>query len=179
MAQIDRPHTDSSADSGAGVWDVLIRMAALCLAIVLVLAYVTGEEFQHTHALIGYGLAAVVIATIYWELVRPQDVRFRGSILSVFRAGTFTNLVRVALARPGKGSAALAAIGVLLVLAVLALVTLALIVLTHAMWTAAAVDEMHEVVAYFSIGLVVFFVAVVAIASGEHLERALHRRPKR
>jgi len=179
VAQIDRPHTDSSADSGAGVWDVLIRLSAVCLAIVLVLAYVTGEEFQHTHLLIGYGLAAVVIATIYWELVRPREVRFHGSILSVFRVGTFTNLVRVALARPGKGSAALAAIGVLLVLAVLALVTLALVVLTHAMWTAAAVDEMHEVVAYFSIGLVVFFVAVVAIASGEHLERALRRRPKR
>jgi cytochrome b len=176
VGQIDRPHIDGAAESTGDVWDVLIRMAAVCLGIVLVLAYVTGEEFQHTHALIGYGLVAVVFATIYWELVRPQQARFRGS---VFNAATLVSALRNARALPGKGTGAVAIFGVLLVLAVLALVTLALIVLTHSLWSAAAVDEMHEVVAYFSIGLVVFFVAVVLIASAEHLERALGRRPRR
>lgn len=69
--------------------------------------------------------------------------------------------------------------GVLVLLAALALVTLILIVLTHSLWRVAAVDEMHEVVAYFGLGLVLFYVAVVLIASAEHLERALGRRPKR
>jgi hypothetical protein len=53
------------------------------------------------------------------------------------------------------------------------------IALTHTLWRPAAVDEMHEVVAYFALGLVAFYVVIVLIASAEHLERALSRRPKR
>jgi len=173
---IGSPHIDRPADSGANVWDVLFRVAALCLGILLVVAYVTGEEFEHTHVLIGYGLAAVVIATIYWELVRPQHARFHGSI---FSTRTLATVFRTALAPPRKGPAAFAAMGVLVLLAILALVTLVVIALTHALWSAAAVTEMHEVVAYFALGLVAFFVVVVLIASAEHLERALGRRPKR
>ena len=73
MGKIERPNFGRPAEAGANVWDVLFRVAALCLGVLLVLAYVTGEEFQHTHVLIGYGLAAVVITTIYWELVRPPQ----------------------------------------------------------------------------------------------------------
>lgn len=170
------PYNGSPADTGVNVWDVLIRVAALCLGVVLLVAYLTGEEVQHTHTLIGYGLAAVIIATVYWELVRPHHARFLGPI---FRADTLTTVFRTALAPPRKGPSAFAAMGVLVLLAILALVTLVLIVVTHSLWSAVAVDEMHEVVAYFSLGLVAFFVAVVAIASGEHLERVLGRRSKR
>lgn len=176
VGQNGSPHIDGPADSGAHVWDVLFRVAALCLSVLLVVAYVTGEEFQHTHVMIGYGFAAVVIATIYWELVRPPHSRFRGSISS---ARTLTTVFRSALAPPRKGSATFAAMGVLVLLAILALVTFVLIALIHALSRPAAVDEMHEVVAYFALGLVTFYVVVVAIASGEHLERALGRRPKR
>ena len=176
VSKIERPPVGSPADSGANVWDVLFRVAALCLGVLLVLAYLTGEEFQHTHVLIGYGLAAVVIVTIYWELVRPPHARFHGSI---FSASTLTTVLRSSLAPPRKGPAAFAAMGVLVLLSILALVTLVMVALTHALWPPAAVDEMHEVVAYFALGLVAFFVVVVLIASAEHLERALARRSKR
>jgi len=176
VGKIERPDFGRPAEAGANVWDVLFRVAAVCLGVLLVLAYVTGEEFQHTHVLIGYGLAAVVITTIYWELVRPPQARFHGSI---FSAQTLNAILRTALAPPRKSPAAFAAMGVLVLLAALALVTLILIVLTHSLWRVAAVDEMHEVVAYFGLGLVLFYVAVVLIASAEHLERALGQRPKR
>ena len=56
MGKIERPDFGRPAEAGANVWDVLFRVAAVCLGVLLVLAYVTGEEFQHTHVLIGYGL---------------------------------------------------------------------------------------------------------------------------
>lgn len=176
MAPNGSPHIVSAADSGANVWDVLFRVAALCLAVLLVLAYLTGEEFAHTHALIGYGLAAVVVAAVYWELIRPPHARFHGSI---FSAKTVATILRAALAPPRRASPAFAALGVLVLLAGLALVTLVVIALTHALWKPAAVDEMHEVVAYFALGLVAFYVVIVLIASTEHIERALTRRSKR
>jgi hypothetical protein len=46
------------------------------LIALLVLAYATGEEFQHTYMLIAWGGAAVLVTALYWELVRPHSARF-------------------------------------------------------------------------------------------------------
>ena len=50
-------------------------------------------------------------------------------------------------------------------------VALLLMVLTHNFYPATDVDEMHEVVAYFALGLVALHVIVVAVASAEHFEK--------
>jgi hypothetical protein len=49
-----------------------MRTAAWMTAALLLIGYATGEEFQHTHALLGYGFAAVLTATICWELIMRQ-----------------------------------------------------------------------------------------------------------
>lgn len=48
-------------------------------------------------------------------------------------------------------------------------------VLTHTLWGTTWIDEMHEVVAYFTLGLVVFYLAMVGIAGSGHLEDRLRR----
>ena len=45
-----------------------------------------------------------------------------------------------------------------------------LMLLTHTIWGTTWIDEMHEVVAYFTVGLVVLFVAMVGIASSGYVE---------
>jgi len=50
-------------------------------------------------------------------------------------------------------------------LAALPLGALLVMLITHGFWGATAIDEMHEVVAYFALGLVVVHVIMVGIAS--------------
>ena len=76
------------------VWDVLVRISGLCLLALLILAYVTGEEFQHTHVILGYAIAALLLISIYWELIRPHHARFPGSILSAQTIRAFLQSVR-------------------------------------------------------------------------------------
>ncbi len=143
----------------------------MSLFIVLALAYFTGEEFPHTHAMIGYAIAALLVAGLYWELVRARHDRSGYSIRRLFQT-------RWDVSQLGPASVVFA---ILFVLAILALVTLLLIGTTHTFW-GLSVDEMHEVVAYFAIGLTVFYVVMVLIASLERIEnrsRSAANRPKR
>jgi hypothetical protein len=61
------------------------------------------------------------------------------------------------------------------ILAALPFCTLILMLLTHTLWGTTWIDEMHEVVAYFAVGLVVIYVAMVGIASSGHIEARLRR----
>ncbi len=47
--------------------------------------------------------------------------------------------------------------------------------LTHTVWGTTWIDEMHEVVAYFAVGLVVIYVAMVGIAASGYIEDRLRR----
>jgi len=60
-------------------------------------------------------------------------------------------------------------------LAALPLCALILMLLTHTLWGTTWIEEMHEVVAYFAVGLVAFYVAMVGIASSGHIEDRLRK----
>jgi cytochrome b561 len=55
--------------------------------------------------------------------------------------------------------------------AVIALFALVLVFLTHNFYSATAIDEMHEVIAYLALGLVAFHVVLVIVASMQGLDR--------
>jgi hypothetical protein len=50
-----------------------------------------------------------------------------------------------------------------------------MILVTHTLWGTTWIDEMHEVVAYFVIGLVAFYSAIVGIASIQYIDERLGR----
>lgn len=60
------------AQSGA-VWDLLIQLSGIALLILLVIAYATGEEYPHTHTMIGYAIAILVIVNLLWAALVPRD----------------------------------------------------------------------------------------------------------
>jgi hypothetical protein len=62
-----------------------------------------------------------------------------------------------------------------LILAAIPLCALILMLLTHTLWGTTWIDEMHEVVPYFAVGLVAFYVVMVGIASSGHIEGRLRR----
>jgi cytochrome b len=148
------------------IWDLLIRSSGIALFILLVVAYSTGEEFPHTHVMIGYAIATLVTVGILWEIVRPHHSRFPPTVYSPhgFKA-LFQNTDRVPRTLASM----------FLILAALPLCALILMLLTHTLWGTTWIDEMHEVVAYFALGLVVFHVAMVGIASSGYIEDHLRK----
>lgn len=62
-----------------------------------------------------------------------------------------------------------------MILAALPLCALILMMLTHSLWGTVWIDEMHEVVAYFVVGLVAFYVVMVGVASSGHIEDRLRK----
>ncbi len=150
----------------------LVRAAAFIIVLLLILAYLTGEEFQHTHALLGFGLAAVMLVWVGWELVRPHELG-SGSFASAISA------IRAALRHETGGQsspAAVVAFALMLLVGVLGSTALGLLWLTHSVWPPAAVDEVHEAIAYLTLGLAIVFIFVVIIASTGHIERMVRKR---
>jgi len=143
------------------IWDLLIRLSGIALFILLVVAYSTGEEYPHTHDMIGYAIAVLFVVGIFWEIVRPHHDRFPPIVYSPrgIRA-QFQNADAVPKAL----------VSVFLILVVLPFCSLILMLLTHTLWGTTWIDEMHEVVAYFAVGLVIFYIAMVGIASSAYVE---------
>ena len=142
------------------IWDLLIRLSGVGLIVLLVVAYSTGEEFPHTHVMIGYAIAALVVAGIFWAIVRPHHDRYPPIVYSPRGIkAQFQNADRVPKALASM----------FLILAALPSSALILMLITHTLWGTTWIDEMHEVVAYFAVGLVAFYVVMVGIASSGYL----------
>jgi cytochrome b len=143
------------------VWDLLIRLSGFALFILLVIAYSTGEEYPHTHLMIGYAIAALLFVGIAWEILRPHHARFPRTVYGAHGIkAQFQNADRI------PKTLAL----VFMIMASLPLCALILMLLTHTVWGTTWIDEMHEVVAYFTVGLVLLYVAMVGIASSNYIE---------
>jgi hypothetical protein len=107
-----------------------------------------------------------VVVAILWAVIRPRYAQFPPTVYSPrgIRA-LFQNADRVPRTL----------VSVFLILAALPLCALILMLLTHTLWGTTRIDEMHEVVAYFALGLVALHVAMVGIASSGHIEDRLRK----
>jgi cytochrome b len=146
------------------IWDLLIRLSGIALFVLLIAAYSTGEEYPHTHVMLGYAIAAVFVFAIFWEIIRPHYDRFPPIVYS-------PRGIKEQFRGADRVPKTLAS--VFLILAALPLCALILMLLTHTLWGTTSIDEMHEVVAYFAVGLVVLYVVMVAIASSGYVEHRL------
>jgi hypothetical protein len=149
----------------------MLRSSGAGLTFLLLVAYATGDEYPHTHMLIGYGIAAVIIANLYWELVHPHRLHSGSNISRL----TFSTAIQDALS---ANSPAFVALTILALVSAIAGVAVALMVATH-IWASPIVEEVHEAIAYFALGLAALHIVVVLIASAEYLERRLARALRR
>jgi cytochrome b561 len=148
-----REISGTTFSNGRETLDRYIRLFGCGVFVILIVAYATGEEFVHTHKMIGYGIAALLVSALIWEIIKRRTV-------SLSRAQAAE-----AWPREGLQSAGVALLIILPILALLAAAALLLMIVTHNYWGTIVVDEMHEVVAYFGVGLLVFYVASVLVTS--------------
>ena len=143
------------------IWDLLIQLFGMVLFLLLIVAYFTGEEYPHTHDMIGYAIAALLAVSVFWAIVRPRRASFPPAV--------YTPRGIKAQFQNAAGLPRILA-PVFLIMAALPICALVLMALTHTLWGATWIDEMHEVVAYFAVGLVVVYVVMVGLASSGFIE---------
>jgi len=153
------------------VWDPLVRIFHWSLATLFVVAYATGDDIEKVHIAAGYTIAGLVALRVIWGLIGPQHARFSNFVRSP--AVTLAYLRDVMLLRApryiGHNPAGGAMIVALLVMIAGSCIT-GYLMTTDAWWGSKALEEVHEAFANLTVGLVIFHVLGVLIASFEHRE---------
>lgn len=153
------------------VWDPFVRVFHWSLATLFLVAYLTGDEIEKVHIAAGYTIAGLVALRIVWGLVGPAHARFSNfvrsprAVLAYMRDTALLRAPRYLGHNPAGGAMIVA----LLIMLIGTSVT-GFMLTTDAFWGAKWAEEMHEVLANLTVGLIVFHVLGVLIASFEHRE---------
>ena len=148
-----------------------MRVFHWSLATLFLVAYVTGDEIERVHIAAGYAIAGLIALRVVWGFVGPRHARFSNFVRSP--RAVLAYLRDVALLRAprylGHNPAGGAMIIALLVMLAGTGVT-GYMMTTDAYWGAKWVEEVHEAFANLTVGLIVFHVLGVLVASFEHRE---------
>lgn len=165
------PVAAAAQDETVKVWDPFVRIFHWSLVTLFAMAFLTGDESERFHLLAGYAIAALVAMRIVWGFVGTRYARFANFVkgpraVAAFMSQTFSLKAPRYLGHNPAGGA--------MILALLAML-IGLSVTGHMMtldtyWGSKALEEVHEVFAYATLGLVALHVAGVVIAGLEHGE---------
>jgi cytochrome b len=167
------------------IWDPLVRIFHWGLAVTFLLAYFTEDDYLAVHTLAGYTLLGLLGLRLLWGLVGSRYARFSDFVKSP--STTLAYLKDILTTHPkrylGHNPAGGAMVVALLVSA--ALTGLSGVAVYGAQELAGplaevlrgtppaateALEELHEVLANFSLFLVILHLAGVALASLQHHE---------
>lgn len=153
------------------VWDPFVRIFHWSLVTLFVVTFATGDEIEWLHIYAGYAIVGLLIFRILWGFVGPEHARFKDfvkgprEVVSFLKATLSLKAPRYLGHNPAGGYMVLALLAVLA-----ALCGTGLLMDSDAFWGSKALEEVHEVLAYTAIGLIVLHVLGVVTASVEHRE---------
>ncbi|MEJ1158358.1 cytochrome b/b6 domain-containing protein [Prosthecomicrobium sp. N25] len=156
------------------VWDPFVRVFHWSVVAGFAAAFATGDELTRLHIAVGYAVAALVALRVVWGFVGPLHARFsdfvRGprTVLAYITAALAFRAPRFLGHNPAGGAM------VVVLLVMLSAVSLSGWALTlDAFWGDEAMEELHELLVYMALGMVVLHVAGVLFASVEHGENLI------
>jgi len=164
------------------VWDWFVRTFHWCLVIAFTVAFLTEEDTLSLHVWAGYVVGILVIARVLWGFVGPPRARFSDFVYRPIATISYiSDLIRSRSVRylghsPGGGA-----------MIVLLLVLLAVTVLTGMIVyggehqggllagivskeSAEGLEDVHNVLAYVTLAVVLAHIAAAVIASFAHRE---------
>lgn len=153
------------------VWDPFVRVFHWSLATLFVVTYASGEDAEQLHLAAGYTIVGLIALRIIWGFVGPESARFSNFVKSPRVVLAYLRDV-VSFRAPrhvGHNPAGGAMIVVLLIMLAGTSIT-GYLMTADAGWGAEDVEEIHEVFANLTIGLIVFHVLGVIMASFAHGE---------
>ena len=165
------------------VWDPFIRVFHWSLVLLFAIAFLTGDEIERMHLWAGYAIAALVALRIIWGFIGSPHARFSdfvkgpSTVVEYIKQSTRLEAPRYVGHNPAGG-----AMIVLLIVMLLGLSITGHLMTTDAFWGSKTLEEIHEIFAYTTPGLVALHVLGVIVASlehGENLVRAMITGRKR
>lgn len=151
------------------VWDLPLRLFHWSLVAAVALAFLSSEKdsaLNHWHILAGWLAAILIVFRIFWGFAGGQHSRFSSFVRPSAIAGHVRDL-RHGRAEPSLGHNPLGAVSVLMLLGLVGATVFTGAVL---------MEELHELVGWTLLALVVLHVAAVllmSMLSGDNLIRAM------
>lgn len=153
------------------VWDPFVRIFHWSLVALFVVAFLTGDEIEWLHLTAGYAIAALVTLRIVWGFVGPRHARFSDFVKGPRAILAYLGkAIRLEAPRTLGHNPAGGAMIVALLLMLVGLSVTGILMTTDAYWGSKTLEEVHEALAYATLGLVALHVIGVVLASVEHGE---------
>ncbi len=165
------------------VWDPLVRIFHWGLVAAFLVAWATGDEVKRVHIMAGYAVIGLVAFRILWGFIGARHARFvdfvrgTGSVRSYLRDTARLRAKRYLGHNPAGGAMIIALLVMLSTIG-----ATGFMMTTDAFWGVAWVQGAHETAVNLTLGLVVFHILGVIVASyehGENLVRAMITGRKR
>lgn len=161
----------AAAHATVKVWDLFVRAFHWSLVAAFVVAFLSGEGNETVHQTSGYVIAALIMTRIVWGLIGSKYARFSNFLVGPRKVGEFAmQSMRFKAPRHIGHNPAGAVMIVALLTTLVGLAITGHLMTTNAFWGSKAMEEVHEGLAYFALGLVVLHVFGVIFASIEHGE---------
>ena len=165
------------------VWDPLVRLFHWALVAAFAAAWVTADEWERAHEIVGYAVIGLVAFRLVWGVVGTRYARFtdfvRGprEVIGYLEDAAAHRAPRYLGHNPAGGAMIVALLVMLVVVG-----ATGYLLTTTTFWEVEWVEELHEAAAYAMLVLVGLHVLGVIIASlehGENLVRAMITGRKR
>lgn len=153
------------------IWDPLVRAFHWCLVASFAIAWMSAEEWNDLHQWAGYAAGALITLRLVWGLVGTRHARFAQFVRSPSTVATYLRDILAGRERrylghnPAGGAMILALMGCMAALCVTGW-----LYTTDAFWGEEWVEETHEFLANFLLGLVGLHVGGVLLAGIRHRE---------
>ncbi|MGL4397424.1 MAG: cytochrome b/b6 domain-containing protein [Hyphomicrobium sp.] len=153
------------------VWDPFVRIFHWGLVTFFAVAFLTGDEIEWLHLAAGYGIAALIGMRLVWGLIGPRYARFSDFVKGPRAVTTFLmQSARLSAPRHLGHNPAGGAMVVALLAMLAGLSLTGFLMTTDSYWGSEVLEDVHEVLANITLGLVAFHVLGVVVASFEHGE---------
>ncbi len=158
-------------DGKIRVWDPLVRIFHWSLVGGFAVAYVTADEWDKAHELVGYIVAGLIAFRLFWGLVGSRHARFSDFI---YRPSTIVGFIKDSLAMKGQRyvghNPAGGAMVIALLLAMAGISATGYMMTLDMFWGAEWVEDAHEILVNGTLLLIILHVGGVILASFEHKE---------
>lgn len=153
------------------VWDPFVRIFHWSLVICFFGAYLLSEENQDWHQTMGYIALGLVSSRIVWGLIGTRYARFSSFVPSPSRLLAYVKALVSKREERSLGHNPLGGLMIIaLLLAIITIGTTGWMMTLDAYWGVEWVEEVHEVAANLTLGLVALHVAGVIFSSVRHKE---------
>jgi cytochrome b len=156
------------------VWDPFVRIFHWLLVAFFTGAWITADEWDRAHEIAGYIIIGLIGLRIIWGLVGSHHARFSdflfkpSVVMKYLKDAVLMRAKRFIGHNPAGGFMVLA-----MLLSLIAVSATGIMMTTDLFWGKDWVEDLHEVAANLTLGLVFLHVTGVLIASIQHRENLI------